>query len=171
MPIRFSAVLLIITTAAPAGAMDICEVLSHLSALNGKTIRVEGVWVQSHSSGEYLLSQARCKEPTIRGGWQFWDAIQLVDQHGRSKGKFFNSRSENSKTIAIFSGRLETREYFRVRKSPLSEDLLDAFGYSAARLVFTGRPLEVVHLPWKEGETRDWQERWRNPYPRRVDSH
>jgi hypothetical protein len=171
MLIRIGALALVLATGVSGETLGVCDVLSNLSALNGKHVTVRGVWRQSHT-GWALVSDAPCPKPTVVDGWRFWDGIELVREHGVVKGKFYRGLARKgvpTKDFAEFSGLLETREHFRVKTFPSGERTPDAFRYSAAQIIFTGDAQKIDRAPRPGYENDEELKRWGNPMPQRVD--
>ena len=138
--------------------LTVCEALEHLSDLNGKEVRIKGAW-RVGDSGEDLWALQPCFEPVIYGGWKWHEAIALGPEQGASRVKTFSrwdpvyeqrirllsTHSKPGVVVAIFFGRLETRDHFKIsRYTHLPEGYGGGFygaglgsgGYDVALLVF-----------------------------------
>ena len=154
--------------------LDVCEVLQDLSALSGKLVTIRGVW-RLGDTGQDLEPSAPCKHATVRDGWKWSDSIDVepVGWDNRPDSvvaQYFALRRAHPEGIKIFatvSGRLETRDHFRVRKYPRGRDLPVAFGYAVARLLLVdAKDLEAI--AYEPGEQKEELKRDRSPYPVRV---
>jgi hypothetical protein len=147
--------------------LTVCQLLSQLDDLNGKQVSVRGSWGMG-DTGEILLSTGPCEQRTVRDGWIWPDAIQVVG--GMSNKEYWRLgariREAGSRTptriVATLTGRLETRPHFSVRYGrPVAfKGLVALLHYQKAE------DLQIV--PYGPGEFEWTDEFSRNPFARRV---
>lgn len=152
-----------------AQALGVCDVLRGLEDLNHKEITVRGTWIAGHV-GEVLIPTQPCDHTTIRDGWVWQDAIELAATTKdpwaflRDYYRLLASKPspDDVKIVATFTGRLETRDHFKVENGrPV------AFNYSVALIRYRdARDLEIV--PYKPGEIERELEFRKHPLARRI---
>src|SRR5271169_1223730 len=109
---------------AAAQALSVCEALSELTELNGRKVKIRGLW-EIGDTGQTLWSVSSCEVPTIRDGWVWRDIIRVAPEHGSASiAQFVAKRYEMFKAhrdawiLSTLSGRLETRDHFEVWTLP-----------------------------------------------------
>ena len=154
---------------AEAQTRSVCDVLDHLSELNGQEVRIRGIWFNGDSA-EFLWSAPDCDHPVIRDGWIWGNTISVGpdDMH-----HFINVEKEIEKLthgrgplkiIVTLTGRLETKEHFKFDRGP---GVPRGYGYSAAGMVFTkAEDLEVV--PYSQADIEQYEKMTRSPLPVRI---
>jgi hypothetical protein len=171
--VRALALSLLIWGVCPAEPLSVCEVLSSLSALNGRSISVRGVWGKG-DTGEVLTPETPCERPIVRDGWRFWNTIDIVPDQGKAAAAQYygrrhdllnRHRGESVKLVGVFMGKLETREHFRVHTFPSGEQAPEAYRYFVARVRYT-RVRELHLVPTTKQEVDDLLEQGRRPAPR-----
>jgi hypothetical protein len=143
MTTRTVLVFLFIVSGASAQTYTVCEALAHLSELNGKQVKIRGVW-DIGDTGETLWSDATsCSAPTIRDGWKWRDIISLRPPEGGPgmAGSYeayaaLAKAHRPCKIMATLSGRLETRDHFETKKWARGPEIPVGFGYYVARLSY-----------------------------------
>lgn len=159
-----------------AQTLSVCEVLTKLSELNGKTIAIRGVWGRS-DAGQGLRASPACEIPTIRNRWGFFDEIDVIrDTSPESMTSYYAAYRDiqkryksDVKIFATLHGRLETREHFAMWTDGFGKQSPDVFRhYFIARLRFWSAD-HLKAVPYEPGEAAaDLREGWGNPYPKRV---
>lgn len=103
---------------------SVCEVLDHLSELNGKTIKVRGS-LSSADNGRLIWASPACSHPIVRDGWLWREIISvtIVDPGPQLQAAFLEWLSlkkehQQAMILGTLTGRLETRDHFQVRLSP-----------------------------------------------------
>jgi hypothetical protein len=160
-----------------AQTFSVCEVLASMTALNGKTVAVRGVWRRG-DAGQELRAAGPCERPTVRNGWQFFDAIDVVPDRGNlSVANYYaeynglrQHHPGNVNILATLQGRLDVRDRFSMWTDGFGKLWPDVFRhYFVARLGFWS----ADHLqanPYRAGEAEEEQRAgWGNPLPRRVE--
>ena len=170
---RVQVVLLLASCSVLAQPLTVCEVLSDLSGLNGKQVRIRGVWsVGDAMSG--LLAVPPCERPTVHDGWEFVDGISVSHKLGlRNLASAYAEYSAlarahpRAKILVTLTGRLDAPEHFVTWTDPWGVVRPRAFWSFPANLTFwNAGDLRAVTLTADEIEalTRELQ----HPDPRRV---
>lgn len=126
---------------ACAQTLSVCEVLSKLSSFGGQRVQIDGNFTHGDTGGR-LWSISPCKNPTVRDGWRFVDAIAVnfssLEVENRITSPYLDfSRSHRGRyTIATVSGQLEASEHFEV--------WVDGFGVSRPQGFKRDFPARIV---------------------------
>jgi hypothetical protein len=159
----------VVSLAAHGQTLTVCEALHRLDDLNGKEIKVRGVWQMGHT-GRFIWSDVNCELPILRDGWVWKPFIQLWprgegrrfdDDYERLKGKKY-SAAPPSKIVATITGHLETHSHFQVSNGRPAD-----FKYAAAILWYSDVE-QIEKSPYTPGELERALEAGRHPYPVRT---
>ena len=148
-----------------AQALTVCEVLSRLSELNDREIKIRGYWLFS-DNGEYLMATGDCGQKVVRDGWIWRNAINVGPDdvhHFVQVGKDL-MKLRQAHVFATMTGRLETKDHFEKSRNT---GLPSGYGDCVAGLVYTKvEDLEAVDLTQEDVARID--EMSRSPWPIRV---
>ena len=169
---------LTITTELSADVISVCEAIENRLELNGKAVKIRGVWGWS-DSGSDLQAVIPCDRPTIVDGWLFSDTIDVNSGDWTVAGEYVGGgyvaklrslqkkHGYDVKVIATLSGRLQARAHFKTFVR-FGEEFPEAYGYySVAGLRFS-RADDYQVVPYAQGELDRGYERQRRPMPKRV---
>jgi len=173
MLLKIGIIITFVLSVAQAQTLTLCEALQRLSELNGKEVKIRGVWAVG-DTGQDFIAIPQCPQHTIRDGWIWRDIIDVYPADGRaSVGGFIAKYSELAKTnhegkvLATLTGRLETRDHFEVRTLPDGTQQPRAYRYYVALLRYRSvEDLEVV--PFGPGERGPVIEALRKPEATRL---
>ena len=157
--------------------LTVCDTLKRLNLFDQTEVSIRGVWIAG-DTGEVLVPQTGCESPLIRDGWKWRDAIELaIIDPARSKQysvlqerlhqEIFGAFPQRLRILATFTGRLETREHFRVRRLPSGLKAREAFNLFVGRLSYRSvDDIVVTHYgPGDEEAEMDFR---RRPRPTAV---
>jgi hypothetical protein len=119
--LAFTIVAFVSAAVLPAqSTRTVCEALMDLTDLNGKDVKIRGVFGAGHT-GQELFASPPCAQPTIRDGWVWRDFISVWPAN---------------KIMATLVGRLETRDHFDVRIFQDGRQVPDAYRWFVAHLLY-----------------------------------
>ena len=154
---------------SPAKVMTVCDVLRALEDVNGSEVTVRGVWSVG-DQGQNLFAEAACERPTIRDGWLWADAIQVLPSSNNASSvgdyqRVATGTRPRPRIVATLTGTIETRDRFPVRRAVGGSVRPLGYKYFVAVL----RYRKVDDLVAKSTGTPDWEMDWlKHPYARPV---
>jgi hypothetical protein len=156
-----------------AQTISVCEALASELELNGKSVKIRGIW-NFGDTGQELVAVTPCQHPTIRDGWLFPDTIEVVPRRGSlGLSMDMNLRLRKKygewavRVVVTLYGRFETRLLFETYRDAFGMIYPRAFQYSAARLL-SRRADDFEVVTYTPAELARELERAGKPLPKRV---